>query len=64
MITGKTAAQKSFGSQYIGGANQWQPVKRELELLRDYLKNGYEDDSKRVAALISQKKISDRNIMD
>ncbi|RHR83745.1 hypothetical protein DWW33_15360 [Roseburia sp. AF15-21] len=23
MITGKTAAQKSFGSQYIGGANQW-----------------------------------------
>ena len=23
MITGKAAAQKSFGSQYIGGANQW-----------------------------------------
>lgn len=23
MITGNTAAQKSFGSQYIGGAKQW-----------------------------------------
>lgn len=23
MITGNAAAQKNFGSQYIGGANQW-----------------------------------------
>ena len=39
MITGKTAAQKSFGSQYIGGANQWY-INNLEDLIKCHQKSG------------------------